>query len=67
MTHTPDNIRRLSADRDALMRLCDAQRQKIAKQANEIERLRTRVAKMQKTIDTLATSYNIGPDDAVVM
>lgn len=38
--------RRLRAERDALLKLCDAQRRKIERQAAELKRLRARLGKM---------------------
>lgn len=45
--YTPDGaIERLRHERDALIRLCDAQRRKIERQATELRRLRTRLREL---------------------
>lgn len=57
-----DDIRRLKSDRAALLELCDAQRRKIEKQADEIARLRTRIERMQSVINELVVTT---ADDAM--
>ena len=50
-----DDVRRVRAERDALMRLCDEQRHKIDRQAAELKRLRARVDRQAATIAALVT------------
>jgi len=62
-----DNVRQVRAERDALMRLCDEQRHKIAVQAAELKRLRARIDRQTATIATLVTlpagsTCDVGPE-----
>jgi len=61
-----DNVRQVRAERDALMRLCDEQRHKIAVQAAELKRLRARIDRQMATIAALVTlpaggAVDVGP------
>ena len=62
-----DKVRQVRAERDALMRLCDEQRHKIAVQAAELKRLRARIDRQTATIATLVTlpagsTCDVGPE-----
>lgn len=66
MAHGDDDVRRVRAERDALMRLCDEQRHKIDRQAAELKRLRARVDRQAATIAALVTvpagsTCDVGP------
>ena len=61
-----DDVRRVRAERDALMRLCDEQRYKIGRQAAELKRLRARVDRQAATIAALVavpagSTCDVGP------
>lgn len=62
-----DNVRQVRAECDALMRLCDEQRHKIAVQAAELKRLRARIDRQTATIAALVTlpagsTCDVGPE-----
>lgn len=60
MKRGDNDARRLRAERDALMRLCDDQRRKIERQAAELTRLRARIARMAATIAALVQGGGVG-------